>query len=196
MTEFAWDPESYLALMAEEVPDYPRLQDELVAATSELAATAVLDLGIGSGLTARRVADALPDSHLVGIDDSTAMLHAAAETLDADRTQLYRSRLQDPLPEGPFDVVVSMLAVHHLDGPGKADLFARVAGVLSPGGHFLLADLVTPTDPADVVTPIDGIIDTPSSLADQQDWLRAAGFHSAVRWTHRDLAVVDAHRRR
>src|SRR5699024_6763973 len=128
VTEFAWNPESYLALMAEEVPDYPRLQDELVAATSELAATAVLDLVIGSGLTARRIADVLPDSHLVGIDDSTAMLTAAAETLDADRTQLHRSRLQDPLPEGPFDVVVSMLAVHHLDGPGKANLFSRVAG--------------------------------------------------------------------
>jgi hypothetical protein len=37
------------------------------------------------------------------------------------------SRLQDPLPEGNFDLVGSALAVHHLDGAGKADLFARVA---------------------------------------------------------------------
>jgi tRNA (cmo5U34)-methyltransferase len=36
-------------------------------------------------------------------------------------------RLEDPPPEGNFALVVSALAVHHLDGAGKADLFARVA---------------------------------------------------------------------
>ena len=40
------------------------------------------------------------------------------------------SRLEDALPEGNFDLVVSALAVHHLDGAGKADLFARVAARL------------------------------------------------------------------
>ena len=27
MSDFEWDPETYLALMAEEIPDYPRLQE-------------------------------------------------------------------------------------------------------------------------------------------------------------------------
>ena len=54
-----------------------------------------------------------------------AMLDRARERLpDAD---LRASRLEDPLPEGPFDLVVSVLAVHHLDGDGKRDLFTRVA---------------------------------------------------------------------
>ena len=194
MAEFAWDPESYLALMAEEVPDYPQLQDELVAAVRGLAATTVLDLGLGSGLTAQRVADALPGAHLVGVDDSAAMLAAAAESLQSDGATLRQGRLEDPLPDGPFDLVVAMLAVHHLDGPGKADLFSRVAAVLHAGGHFVLADLVVPTDPSDVVAPIDGTTDTPSSLADQLVWLRAAGLDPAVRWAYRDLAVVTAHR--
>ena len=34
-------------------------------------------------------------------------------------------------PAGPFDLVASALAVHHLDGPGKAELFRRLAGVLA-----------------------------------------------------------------
>ncbi len=120
------------------------------------------------------------------------MLAAAPASLDPRRSRLHQSRLQDSLPEGPFDLVVSMLAVHHLQGPGKADLFRRVAGVLTAGGRFVLADLVVPEDPDDVVTPIDGIEDVPSSLTDQLNWLAAAGLSSQVSWQHRDLAVITS----
>jgi tRNA (cmo5U34)-methyltransferase len=37
-----------------------------------------------------------------------------------------------------------------------------VAGVLAPGGRFVFGDVVVPEDPADVVTPIDGVYDTPT----------------------------------
>jgi SAM-dependent methyltransferase len=70
------------------------------------------------------------------------------------RCHLRVNRLEDPLPEGTFDLVVAALAVHHLDGAGKADLFARVAARLRPGGRFVLGDVVVREDPADVVTPI------------------------------------------
>jgi tRNA (cmo5U34)-methyltransferase len=100
--------------------------------------------------------------------------------------------LEDPLPAGPFDLVVSALAVHHLDGPGKADLFRRVAAVLDPGGRFVIGDLVVPDDPADVVTAIDGVYDTPSSAAEQIASLRAAGLVAELAWSHRDLAVLVA----
>lgn len=88
------------------------------------------------------------------------------------------ARLEDPLPNGPSDLVVSVLAVHHLDGPGKADLFEHAAAVLAPGGRLVLGDVVIPDDPADVVTPIDGDYDTPSSVAEQQHWMNAAGLRS------------------
>ena len=164
--EYEWDPERYRELMAEEVPDYARLQDEVVAAATEGLVATILDLGVGSGLTARRIAGALPDAELVGLDASEAMLAAAARTLDPDRTRLLRQRLEDRLPAGPFDLVVSMLAVHHLDAPGKADLLRRIHGVLTPRGRFVLGDLFVPDDPADSITPIDGLIDTPDTLAD------------------------------
>ena len=38
MSDFEWDPETYLALMAEEIPDYPRLQTEVAAAAATGAA--------------------------------------------------------------------------------------------------------------------------------------------------------------
>ncbi|MCD1286850.1 MULTISPECIES: class I SAM-dependent methyltransferase [unclassified Brevibacterium] len=201
MTEFEWDPASYLALMAEEIPDYTRLQTELTeAATAPTAPesatdhaarpSTILDLGVGSGLTATKVLDTLPEAKLLGIDASAQMLAAARTTLDPQRTELREGRLEDPLPPGPFDLVMSTLAVHHLGAEGKADLFARIAEVLSPGGRFVLADLVVPDDPAEVVTPIDWVEDTPSSLEEQLGWLAEAGLNTRVHWKHKDLAVV------
>lgn len=194
MTEFEWDPDTYRALMAEEIPDYPRLQSEVAAAAAEGRPRSILDLGIGSGLTALRVLEALPETELLGIDASADMLAAAEQALDPERTELRQNRLEHPLPHGPFDLVMSTLAVHHLDGPGKADLFARIAAVLRPGGRFVLGDLVVPADPADVVTPIDWIDDTPSSLDAQLTWLVEAGLTPHAHWQHRDLAVVVANK--
>jgi tRNA (cmo5U34)-methyltransferase len=102
------------------------------------------------------------------------------------------SRLEDPLPDGRFDLVVSALCVHHLAGAGKAELFERVAGALSAGGRFVLGDVVVPDDPADARTPLTPGYDHPSPLADQLDWLRVAGFEPRVTWSEADLAVVAA----
>jgi tRNA (cmo5U34)-methyltransferase len=136
------------------------------------------------------VLDLHPRAALVGIDASAEML--AVASADVAGADLRVSRLEDPLPEGNFDLVVSALAVHHLDAAGKADLFARVADRLRPGGRFVLGDVVVPDDPADVVTPIDGVYDQPSTVDDQLRWLAAAGLHAQVVWARQDLAVIVA----
>jgi tRNA (cmo5U34)-methyltransferase len=160
------------------------------ATASSASVTRLLELGVGTGVTTRRVLAVHPGAEVIGIDESAGML-AAAEGL-GDRVELRVQRLQDPLPEGDFDLVVSALAVHHLDGAGKADLFARVAERLRPGGRFVLGDLVVPDDPADVVTPIDGVYDQPSTVGEQLSWLAAVGFEARVEWRRRDLAVIVA----
>jgi tRNA (cmo5U34)-methyltransferase len=99
--------------------------------------------------------------------------------------------LTDPLPPGPYDLV-SALAIHHLEGPDKANLFARIAAVLRPGGRFVLGDVVVPVDPADAVTPVTSDHDRPSPLDDQLGWLADAGLHATVVWSERDLVVVRA----
>src|SRR5262249_40888457 len=94
------------------------------------------------------------------------------------------------LPAGPFDVVVSALAIHHLDAVAKAALFARVTRELAPGGRFVVADVVIPADPADALTPIDDGYDMPSTIADQLRWLEDSGLRANVSWSRRDLAVL------
>src|SRR6266700_3514815 len=137
-----WDPDRYLDQMLAEIPSYLELQEQVAAATKGLDAGTVLELGIGTGETARRILKRHPEARWTAVDANEAMLERArGELPEAD---LRRSRLEDPLPPGPFDLVVSSLAVHHLDGPGKRELFARVHEVLRPGGAFVLGDVVVP----------------------------------------------------
>jgi tRNA (cmo5U34)-methyltransferase len=192
MGQFHWDPHSYLELMRSELPDYERLQDELVHATRGTSPKAILELGTGTGETARRVLDAHPGAHLLGIDASADMLAMAREALAGRDATLELGRLEDGLPQGRFDLVVSALAVHHLDGPGKAELFTRIAELLADGGRFVLADVVVPVDGAEAVTPLDAEIDRPSSVDDQLRWLHDAGLMASVAWLSRDLAVLVA----
>jgi tRNA (cmo5U34)-methyltransferase len=188
MGQFHWDPDGYLKMVRAEVPDYDLLQDEVASATEGIDARRALELGTGSGVTSRRVLARHPHAQLMGVDSSEEMI-AAADLPGAD---LRVQDLRDPLPEGPFDIVFSALAVHHLEGPEKADLIARVAAALAPGGRFVLADVVVPADPADVVTPLDAGFDLPETVPDLLGWMDDAGLRARVSWQARDLAVLVA----
>ena len=192
MTQWEWDPDRYLDEMLAEIADYPELQAQTAAAVRDLIVTNMLELGIGTGETARRMLALHPNAQLTAIDSSAEMLERARQ--DFPGADLRLARLEDVLPHGPFDLVYSTLVVHHLDGPGKRDLFQRIAADLRPGGVFVLADIVVPDDPADVVTPIDWEMDLPDRLDDQLEWLREAGLEAAPQWTYKDLAVVRARR--
>jgi tRNA (cmo5U34)-methyltransferase len=185
MGQFHFHPDDYLQLMHSEMPAYERLQEAAAAATGR-GASRLLELGTGTGETTRRVLARHPGAALVGVDASADML-AAADLPGAD---LRVARLEDELPEGPFDLVFSVLTVHHLDGPAKADLYRRVAAVLSPGGRFVLGDVVVPDDPADATTPLNPGFDLPSGVEEQVVWLREAGLEARVVWSERDLAVL------
>src|SRR5579871_5971359 len=179
-------------MMREAVPGYDELEAATVTATGS-GARRILELGTGTGETARAVLERHPGAHLTSIDRSPGMIRVAAESLPSERVTLVLGALEDPLPAGPFDLVVSALAVHHLPGDGKPDLFRRIATVLAPGGRFVLADVVEPVRPSYVVTEIDPEVDHPSTLADNLAWLEAAGLSPEVAWEHRDLVVITAH---
>lgn len=191
MGQFHFDPSRYLELMHAEVPGYAELQEEVVRAAAGLEPADVLELGTGTGETADRILRLYPGARLTGLDASPHMLAAARAKLGHDPI-LIVARIEDPLPPGPYDLVVSALAVHHLDGDGKRDLFRRVARVLRPGGRFVLGDVVVPEDPADAVTPLTPEFDLPDTVAAQLAWLEEAGFAARVTWGLRDLAVFAA----
>jgi tRNA (cmo5U34)-methyltransferase len=193
---FHFTPEGYLDRIRGEVQGYDELQDRVAQATLGNETRRVLDLGVGTGESARRVLDLHPAARVTGVDSSADMLEQARAELPAERTDaLVVAHLEDELPGGPFDLVVSVLAVHHLDAAEKADLFRRIETVLSPGGRFVLGDVVVPKRAEDAVTELTPGFDLPDRVDDQLAWLEAAGFAGRVDWSERDLAVIVAERR-
>lgn len=189
--QFHFDPDTYGAMIREDIPIFEQLQEELAVA-SGTDARRVLELGMGTGETTRRLLARHPSATVVGVDASEQMLERAGQTLPVDRVQLHVGRLEDPLPEGNFDLVASALAIHHLTGEDKVQLFARIAAALDPGGRFVLADVIVPDDPADAVTALTPDFDRPSTVAEQLEWLADAGLQPRVTFSHRDLVVLVA----
>jgi len=190
-----FEPESYPERVRSKVPQYDELEDALAGATETLAATRILDLGSGTGETARRVLEKHPRARVVLVDASAKMLEAARLALPEDRIEEIVVRpLEDPLPDGPFDLVVSALAIHHLESAEKRLLFRRIAEALEPGGRFVLADVIIPDDPSWAVSPLDSPYDRPNRLDDQLQWMGEAGLEPSVVWVCGDLAVVKGDR--
>ena len=195
MAQNHFEPDSYLEFVRLEIPEYDELEEVVAEAASAVAAARILDLGSGTGETARRVLERHAGASIVLVDSSAEMLTAAREALAKDRIEsVLVQRLEDPLPAGPFDLVVSALAVHHLESADKQVLFQRIAEVLRPGGRFVLADVVVPQDAELAATPGASEFDRPDRLDDQLAWIGDAGLEPDVLWTSNDLVVIAARR--
>jgi tRNA (cmo5U34)-methyltransferase len=170
------------------------------------------DLGIGTGRLAALMLERFPRAELVGYDISSGMLERCAQSLSAygARVRLAREDLVDVELGGPFEVVISGLALHHLEDATKRRLFRSVLEALEPGGAFLVRDVVlgdteTETellysewrafirenglDDAEVLAAHEAE-DLPSPLGAQLEWLREAGFEDVrVYWRRMNFAV-------
>ena len=195
MTQFHFSPSTYLAAVRAEVPRYDELQDSVAAATAGATGRRILDLGAGTGETAARVLAAHRGATVVLLDEQPGMLAEAAARLPAERVEAaVHGDLVADLPDGPFDLVVSALAVHHLAATDKRALFGRLHARVTPGGRFVLGDVVVPADPSDAVTPLTPEFDRPDRVDELLRWLTAAHFRAREAWHWRDLTVVRADR--
>lgn len=135
--------DAYDALRRKLIPPYDAFYGSAVAALSLAAAAPrrILDLGAGTGLLSVRVLAAFPDAELTLLDGAAAMLDQARTAL-GDRAAYVEADLAGPLPGGPWDAIVSALAIHHLDDEDKRRLLRRAHAALRPGGVFVNAEQV------------------------------------------------------
>jgi tRNA (cmo5U34)-methyltransferase len=197
VTQFHFSPNSYLEMVRADIPVYDEFQHAVAEATAGADVGRILDLGTGTGETACAVAPYHPDASLVLLDESADMLAHAVGRLPPERVErAIVGDMLDDLPSGPFDVVVSALAIHHLDTARKQELFGRVAELLAAHSVFVFGDVIVPEDPADAVTPISPGFDRPARVGDLTGWLHAASLVCEVVWTFRDLVVIRSSRPR
>jgi 2-polyprenyl-3-methyl-5-hydroxy-6-metoxy-1,4-benzoquinol methylase len=124
---------------------------ERAAAVAEAVRAAVrlsreiraIEIGAGTGLLGLHFAGDL--ASLLLTDTSTGMLEVATEKIRRDHltnvTAASYDLLHDPAPTGPFDLLLSLLVLHHLDDTAAA--FRAMFGLLGPSGRIALADLDT-----------------------------------------------------
>jgi tRNA (cmo5U34)-methyltransferase len=162
MGQFDWTPEVYLDRIRAEIPGYEELQEQSVAAIP-FAPERVLELGMGTGETTRRLIAAHPEAWVVGLDSSPDMVFRARESYD----DVQLARMEDPLPDGPWDLVISVLSVNQLDDAQKQNLCRQVKG---QARSLVIGDV------------FQG-----SQLTDLTDWC-----NGEITWRQGDLAVVRA----
>ena len=109
-----------------------------------------------------------------------------------------------------YDLVVSGLAIHHLDSAGKQTLFKKLFQSMNSGGILLIRDIVTAATPRlteqyeqlwrqymkanreDDAAWFQKYLeeDIPSSVEEQTRWLSEAGFaDTACHWRHLNFAI-------
>jgi len=98
----------------------------------------ILDIGTGDGRLLALLHTDRPEISGVGLDYSDLMLEAAGTRFAGDdRIELVKHDLAEPLPAlGSFDVVVSSMAIHHLEHERKRSLYGEIFELLEPGGVF------------------------------------------------------------
>lgn len=144
----------------------------------------VLDVGAGGGTITAAVLDAFPNAKVTLQDYSALMLDKARQRLTphAARLRFATGDLKDPAwaknVGGPFDLVVSGIAIHNLYDLGAIGAcYEAVRGLLKPGGVFLNYD------------HFDRIGGVPL----HQHSLRVAGFSAAdIVWHEHPTAVLKA----
>ena len=183
----------------------------------------VLELGCGTGNLTQKLLDQFPKSTAEGYDVSGEMLaRARAKLTDTGRRiQLHQGDISQLTLTGPFDAVISAIAVHHVPQPDKPSLFQRLYDVLRPGGVLVLGDAFQAATPelgqryrqlSKMSLERQGVVETPvytayrnrnsqpsggssTHVQDYLQWMDQAGFHNVdCVWKYLSRAVVYGER--
>lgn len=151
------DSQHFIDYGAYFVPEREVQIGTIVAAMPPPDAGALLvEICSGEGLLARALAEKFPDVRLLALDGSEKMLAATAEKLDATGVQ-FDTAVMDINDRNwrqfsqPVHAFVSSLAIHHLNGAGKQQLFTDLFAALAPGGALVVCDLVEATTPETLI---------------------------------------------
>jgi trans-aconitate 2-methyltransferase len=122
-----WNPERYHQFQSDRFAPF----EDLLSLVKIREGLSVVDLGCGTGELTRRLADALPESEVVGIDSSVEMLERAREQT---REGLRFERGSIESVEGQWDLVFSHAAIHWIDD--HRFLIPRLLSLVRPDGQL------------------------------------------------------------
>lgn len=117
----------------------------------------VLDAGCGPADIPIRFARRYPESHLMAVDASQAMIHLAQQAVGdaglSDRITVRCERFEAVPGANVFDAVVSNSLLHHL--PNPLQFWHKLRQLVKPGSPVLVMDLLRPDSPEDAQAIVD-----------------------------------------
>jgi len=175
----------------------------------------IIDLGCGTGTVAKRISEKFPNSKIVCLDIASNMIDIAKNKLSEHKdVEFITGDFSNIDFDDKFDVIVSSLALHHLENDNcKKEFYTKIHDILTDFGLFINADVVlASTDYQQNINmnrwiefmnksiSKDEIIDNwipkyqaedrPARLMDQLKWLEDIGFKSVdVIWKYYNFCV-------
>lgn len=107
----------------------------------------ILDLGVGTGITAALVKKLLPHAHLDVVDFSPRMLEHARKRLGYKNVSFILGDYSKIRLKKKYDMIISVIGIHHQNTTGKKKIFKKIYNLLSEHGVFVFGDLVTHRHP-------------------------------------------------
>jgi tRNA (cmo5U34)-methyltransferase len=126
------------------IPGYNEMIDALVSIVpfSQEDAFSVIDLGCGTGTVARSVKDRFPNVSVTCVDIAEKMLRIAEKKIGGDVRCIHADLNSFDFAE-KYDLIVSSLALHHLESDDdKLAFYKKVYSALPPNGLFINIDVV------------------------------------------------------
>ncbi len=105
----------------------------------------IIDLGVGTGITSKIIQELLPNSTFDVVDFSNQMLEGAKKKLGLKNVNYIAGDYSTLKFDKKYDVVISVIGLHHQTHEGKKIMFQKIHEMLKPKGVFIFADLVTYT---------------------------------------------------
>lgn len=145
-----YSTEKYDQDIINSIPSHRELHEEISNfITSKLDSNKeykVLDLGVGTGITSKLIQGLLPNAKFDVIDFSSKMLQGAKEKLGKKNARYIKGDYAELKFDQKYDIIVSVIGIHHQNHTGKKKLFKKIHALLNPGGVFIFGDLVTYRD--------------------------------------------------
>jgi|GEM_PF-756436 len=103
----------------------------------------VLDLGVGTGITTQMIKDRFPNFKFDVVDFSENMLDHTRKKLGTENVNYILGDYSKIDFNKKYDVIVSVIGMHHQNNDGKKFMFKRIYDLLNVDGEFIFGDLVT-----------------------------------------------------
>lgn len=145
---FDQEAQAFDTIIQQIIPYYNQMIEAMIACIpfEKEATFSIIDLGCGTGTVAKAVQETYPNAQITCLDMSEKMLTLANEKLN-HQAHCVQASFDTFTFDTTYDVVLSSLALHHLeDEQAHRTFYRQIYKALTDNGVFINADVIKATN--------------------------------------------------